>query len=405
MEDESANIPELYEELFSLFRDGRSEIVRGSIELLLDQTETESLIEYILKNPKKLRIILLLIGSDVTGVSENAMKSLINLSQKTEIAEELCINLNAIEYSMDNLMEQIKPCSSVPYHLTPNLMFISNLTRCSTGRNCFITRNKQRKNAYFLFLFECLSNTRSEKEVEMALNIINNCTSCEEGRNSLFDYSLGIEVLNKISNILLDSLRCDSSKNIDIVISIISHVCVDRNLHKTIVSEKCRVIPTLCCVVYPDESHKYLRTKKSGNTLMELQNKTILFGSSSEKCNINIESNLGNEIYSLPERKNNDQGFADSNSRNVSEYIVNFAVGPVNCNISQDIFDCLLVVSSTVEGRQLLRKHGAYEVLRVWHLYEEKVEIITGIENIIHLLVYSEEELLEQDNNSGYIGI
>jgi len=40
---------------------------------------------------------------------------------------------------------------------------------------------------------------------------------------------------------------------------------------------------------------------------------------------------------------------------------------------------------------------GFYEVLRVWHLKENDAAIRASIEEFVHLFVYSEEELAEQD--------
>lgn len=48
-------------------------------------------------------------------------------------------------------------------------------------------------------------------------------------------------------------------------------------------------------------------------------------------------------------------------------------------------------------GRGGLREQGVYEVLRVSHLLEKANELKTIIEEMVHLIVYSEEELAEQD--------
>ena len=91
----------IFEELFSLLSVKNDEVIRGSIDLLLDQSETESLREFLLGNTKYLRHIILFVGSDICDVSGKAMKILVNLSQYSEISDELCTRLSAIEYSMD----------------------------------------------------------------------------------------------------------------------------------------------------------------------------------------------------------------------------------------------------------------------------------------------------------------
>ncbi|PHJ25151.1 hypothetical protein CSUI_001003 [Cystoisospora suis] len=62
------------------------------------------------------------------------------------------------------------------------------------------------------------------------------------------------------------------------------------------------------------------------------------------------------------------------------------------------IIDCFTALASTPTGRNALREAGVYEVLRCVHLLEEENSVVKeGIEEIVHLLVYSEEELKEQD--------
>ncbi|PPS95032.1 Armadillo-type fold containing protein [Cryptosporidium hominis] len=401
-EDDKINLFGVYEELFHLLRDGKDEVIKGSMELLLDQSEMESLSEFLSNNPNYFRSILLLIGNDISSISECALKILINLSQKSEIGEELCRNWSAIEYSMDNLREQIKSNSTVPYHLSLNLMLISNLTRYSKGREKFFDKSRQSKSFYLTYLLECLSNSRDKKEREMIINILNNCTYCSQGRVFLFDSNLGIELLNKVSELMLATSRKDDLIMTKSLMSIITHVCLDKNLHTIISKKDCNVIPSLCCLVYPNESHRNLRYRKSSNILSELQNKTIFFDSKREGTNSNNIS--FNEFENRNPKKKcggDDEEFTDSAAEDkVSEFIKKNAIGPVNKNISQDVFDCILVLISTINGRTFLRELGAYEVLRLWHLYESKDEIISGIEDIIHLLVYSEDELLQQDNSS-----
>ncbi|KAK9173953.1 protein of unknown function (DUF384) family protein [Cryptosporidium meleagridis] len=400
-EDDKINLFGVYEELFRLLRDGKDEVIKGCMELLLDQSEMESLSEFLSKNPNYFRSILLLIGNDISSISEFALKILINLSQKSEVGEELCRNWSAIEYSMDNLREQIKSNSTVPYHLSLNLMLISNLTRYSKGREKFFDKSRQSKSFYLTYLLECLSNSRDEKEKEMIISILNNCTYCNQGRAFLFESNLGIEVLNKVSELMLETSRKDDLKMTKSIMSIITHVCLDKKLHTIISKKDCSVIPSLFCLVYPNEDHRNLRYRKSSNILSELQNKTIFFDS---KCEGTPYDNSSfNEFDNKnPKKKceSYDEEFTDFTGEDkVSEFIKKNATGPVDKNISQDVFDCILVLISTINGRTFLRELGAYEILRVWHLYESKDEIINGIEDIIHLLVYSEDELLQQDNS------
>ncbi|KAJ1604315.1 hypothetical protein OJ253_3743 [Cryptosporidium canis] len=396
-ENSEINLYTIYDELFGLLRDKRQEVVQGSLELLLDQSETESLSEYLLTNPEHFRRILLLIGSDYSLISECTLKILINLSQKIEVGRELSSSWGAIEYSMNNLKEQAKPGSTVPYHLGLNLMLVSNLTRTSEGRARFFTKSRQSKGSYLPYLLECLSNPRKEEERGMAINIINNFTSCGEGRAFLFESDIGIEILNIISGLLLAADK-SKLKVVDGLMSIVTHICVDKNMHQIITKKHSDVIQILCCLIYPGYSHIHLRNKKSSNALLELQNKTIYFDS---RCKTNSRGDSSNDTYnddSYEEYEEHGNETIDSvKDDTISEFIRKNSVGPIHENLSKDVFDCILVLTSTPEGRIFLREIGAYEVLRVWHLYESNNEITSGIEDIIHLLVYSEDELLQQD--------
>ncbi|KAK6590983.1 hypothetical protein RS030_111750 [Cryptosporidium xiaoi] len=391
---ESFSSEQIFEDLFSLLSTKNDEVIRGTIDLLLDQSETEALREFLLKDTKHLRHVILFVGNDICEVSEKAMKILINLSQNSEVVDVLCTRFSVIEYTMDNLREQMRRSTTFPYHLELNLMLISNLTRFSNGRDAFLVKNKHKKSLYLPFLLECLLNPKTEVEREMVISIVNNCTSCESGRNFLFETDVGIDILNKISEILLKSIKGDNFELINTILSIITHICVDRKLHSLIKSMNCNIVYTLCCLIYPDEPNSNLRRRKSKSILKSLQNKMVLIDSTGDYKTINNKAEDVTDDGTLFEEEAVD---SVSGQNIIPESISKFAIGPIKEEFSQEIFDCILVLSSTMEGRDILRNLGFYEILRVWHLYESNKEVITGIESIVHLFVYSEEELNSQD--------
>ncbi|KAL7067746.1 hypothetical protein ACR3K2_16550 [Cryptosporidium serpentis] len=395
----SLDTAKVFDELFKLLRHNQIEVIAGSIELLLDQSETPAFISYISKYPKSLRSLLLLIGNDEEILSTNAIKTLINLSQNPNISEELCSNLLAIEYTMDNLREQIRRSSGVPYHCNLNLMLISNLTRSSKGRECFFKKTQKNESLYLPYLLELLYGSNNKEEQEMIINIFNNCTSCEQGRKLITESSIGIEIVNVLSGVFLKMIQ--KKESCETIVGILTHLCIDRECHEFLMKDDCRVIKILCCTLYPSRNNKLLRYKKSESALSLLENKILHFQLADKyevqdlsylSCEVNDDSSKRKEII-------DETCELELSGKKINFFIEENSVGPVNSNISQSIFDCILVLLSTDKVREYLRGLGLYEVLRVWHLYEQDQSIKKGIENMVHLVVYNEQELAQQDND------
>ncbi|PFH33768.1 hypothetical protein BESB_079840 [Besnoitia besnoiti] len=77
------------------------------------------------------------------------------------------------------------------------------------------------------------------------------------------------------------------------------------------------------------------------------------------------------------------------------------AYGPAGSVLSRKlVVDCLAALALTETGRVSMRESGIYEVLRCVHLLEDKNSPVREeIENMVHVLVYSEEELKQQDED------
>ncbi|OII71570.1 hypothetical protein cand_032830 [Cryptosporidium andersoni] len=392
----SLDTTKVFDELFKLLRHNQIEVIAGSIELLLDQSETSTLISYISKYPKSLRSLLLLIGNDEEILSTNAIKTLINLSQNPNISEELCSNLSAIEYTMDNLREQMRRSTGTPYHCDLNLMLISNLTRSSKGREFFLKKTPKNESLYLPYLLELLYGSNNKEEQEMIINIFNNCTSCEQGRKLITESSIGIEIVNVLSGIFLKMVQ--KKESCKTIVGIFTHLCIDRECHEFLMKDDCKVIKILCCILYPSRNNK-LRYNKSESALSLLENKILHFQSADKyevqdlsylSCEVNDNSSKGKEII--------DETYElELNEKKIHFFIEENSVGPVNSDTSQNIFDCILVLLSTAKVREYLRSLGLYEILRVWHLYEQDQSIKKGIEDMVHLVVYNEQELAQQD--------
>ncbi|CBZ50083.1 conserved hypothetical protein [Neospora caninum Liverpool] len=76
------------------------------------------------------------------------------------------------------------------------------------------------------------------------------------------------------------------------------------------------------------------------------------------------------------------------------------AYGPAGSALSRKlIVDCFSALALTETGRTSMRESGIYEVLRCVHLDEKNSPVREEIENMVHVLVYSEEELKQQDED------
>ncbi|KFH03573.1 hypothetical protein TGVAND_222192 [Toxoplasma gondii VAND] len=77
------------------------------------------------------------------------------------------------------------------------------------------------------------------------------------------------------------------------------------------------------------------------------------------------------------------------------------AYGPAGSALSRSVVvNCFSALALTETGRNSMRESGIYEVLRCVHLLEEQTSPVRQeIENMVHILVYSEEELRQQDED------
>eukprot|EP00920_Eleutheroschizon_duboscqi_P008830 GHVT01020236.1.p1 GENE.GHVT01020236.1~~GHVT01020236.1.p1 ORF type:complete len:209 (-),score=36.87 GHVT01020236.1:508-1134(-) len=88
-------------------------------------------------------------------------------------------------------------------------------------------------------------------------------------------------------------------------------------------------------------------------------------------------------------------------SRNLPPCVESDAFGLVEeADDRKLVFQCFIALAKTADGRSALRRHNIYEIFRLWHLLESDNSITTAIEDMIHLLVYSEEELAQQDSET-----
>ncbi|KEP63096.1 UNVERIFIED_CONTAM: hypothetical protein HHA_222192 [Hammondia hammondi] len=77
------------------------------------------------------------------------------------------------------------------------------------------------------------------------------------------------------------------------------------------------------------------------------------------------------------------------------------AYGPAGSVLSRKVVvDCFSALALTETGRNSMRESGIYEVLRCVHLLEDQTSPVREeIEDMVHVLVYSEEELKQQDED------
>jgi len=174
-------------------------------------------------------------------------------------------------------------------------------------------------------------------------------------------------------------------------IQVIRHLCVDVKCHEDIFGPKCELVPRMCCCVYPKrgKEREILRTTTS---VINEGWVRVNDGASIESIAMNTLSE-NNE----PEKCQKEDCSTD-NLRSVHELIENESFGIIEDLPSRmGLVACFLGLSGSALGRNELKGMGFYEVLRVWHLKENDATIRASIEEFVHLFVYSEEELAEQD--------
>lgn len=59
--------------------------------------------------------------------------------------------------------------------------------------------------------------------------------------------------------------------------------------------------------------------------------------------------------------------------------------------------DCLSQLCATKKSREFLRSKGAYEILREYHKWEENRKALYYCENIVNILIRTEEEIGAED--------
>lgn len=61
------------------------------------------------------------------------------------------------------------------------------------------------------------------------------------------------------------------------------------------------------------------------------------------------------------------------------------------------LLDCLSQICATRKNREYLRSKGTYEILREYHKWETNRKALYYTENIVNILIRTEEEIGEED--------
>eukprot|EP00920_Eleutheroschizon_duboscqi_P008820 GHVT01020220.1.p1 GENE.GHVT01020220.1~~GHVT01020220.1.p1 ORF type:complete len:586 (-),score=80.33 GHVT01020220.1:508-2265(-) len=395
------------------------------------------------------RQLLRRIGDDsLPETSREVMKALVNLSDLPRI-ENAILAAGGVARVMANLRDQSN--GEAPRHEEVNLMLLANLTRTSAGQAKFLqlsAANGEQANASATGLFitrilalllepvQPAADANLPDKALYGLNVLVNITTHAEGRRLLVNDNL-LAFTNLCSQLCPTTFRNSASaraRRRSLILRICAHLCASSQTHRTFAGEDCDVLPRLGCLVYPPKNSKLrdmegtpakveglYTADKAGNlkTVKHASRTSAAPGGSEECCSPSVldKTDIAPQSFGAEGGADKAEGGSASTatdvtapsktagvhrrSRNLPPCVESDAFGLVEeADDRKLVFQCFIALAKTADGRSALRRHNIYEIFRLWHLLESDNSITTAIEDMIHLLVYSEEELAQQDSET-----
>eukprot|EP00918_Siedleckia_nematoides_P093225 GHVU01204648.1.p1 GENE.GHVU01204648.1~~GHVU01204648.1.p1 ORF type:complete len:488 (+),score=69.16 GHVU01204648.1:203-1666(+) len=371
------------------------------------------------------------------GGAENesrfAVTALVNMSEDEELCEAMVAS-SVVSAAFDNLKDQLR--NDAARHEELNLMLLANVTRIPSGCDAFISRGGApytKRLTIILSQSPCPSQDRQYPDRYLwAIHIVANVTTNMRGRK-LFD-AWDFEIIS--SNLAVEARR-------PLVLQSLLHMCSEpAALARTLFGDdggsaagrgkalmdadggNVRDTP-------PDRSQEReadkkteeniasnsLKSKSSATNFVSHLLKTVrlchhgsdrpVLSSDAEALPRDPPPPAGTASQSAPEHAITAGAWGNKNRERASGGVdkdTNTGLGSIkgaSLTATEDERDSLIrVIRSlchTPTGRELLRVGGCYEALRDFHLEEPSEKIRERIEDMVHLLHYSEEELRSQD--------
>ncbi|CEM29659.1 unnamed protein product [Vitrella brassicaformis CCMP3155] len=356
-----------FEELIGFISDPRVSARSGAIDIVVGFATNKAFVDFCSDRERAKSVVKPLLRQLGQGneLSHKALTALINLAEIPEIVSSM-LDASGVRRLMESLWDMMaaresRSHDSTPLHEELNLMLLANLTRDDKGvAHVLQTHEKEESRGSFLatllkLFFDPPAPSEDREHPDRCLwvgHILFNVTGTQEGREAFLKGAP--HTLNALSKQLRYTGRRPT------VLQTLRHTALDQSAHQKLLADQVELMPRALTLVYPPKGPKRDRPVIEGQ---------------------------GNGVTEAP--------VADAS---VHPIIDTDGFGPVRDeSVRKLVADIVFILGATKSGREGLRRLGAYEVLRAWHLNEEADHIRDQIENMVHLFHYEEEELDEQD--------
>lgn len=428
----------------------RPDVLLQILQLLLQCSGDADLLKFIIKTFKShsedtrkretvirsLRRLLRLIGGTDGGLSAMATEILINLTAN----EELCA-LMLSEYKdmttvlMENLKRQQqqqqrslsnKHDDDVPLHLGVSLMLLSNITRHKPALDVIFSPQLPLPDYHLLpcilLLYDAPRDPESPYWKEQGiflLHILRNVTVCDEA--VVFLLTRRMQTINKIMDLLcympplcqgpflMLALRLSCREQLHHLLLPTAHEALQKQLEdhcrnqqqepqqaeeaKPKPEEDCRLLLALCCFLYP---------KPESAQRAKARDEVAAQDAEEESQRQQQQAAQGEQMNQQEHPRQPDTRTTGVTERQRLRFlhpaVDASSYGPAPDAKARSLaVDCLAALATSSHARETLRWFGVYEVLRAVFCIETDETIRDKIEQMVHVLVYSEEELQQQD--------
>ncbi|KAL8271015.1 hypothetical protein Esti_005056 [Eimeria stiedai] len=427
-------------ELLSLIeaQQRRPDVLLQVLQLLLQCSADAGLLHFLIRafeSPKPqqqqqqrevvvrgLRRLLRLIGGRDGRLSALATEVLINLTANEELTALLLEEYKDLpSVLLDNLKRQQQQQQrqqgqqgedDVPIHLGVTLMLLSNVTRHKAAIKVLFAPDLPVPDFYLLPFVLLLHDAPRDPQAAFwkecgvfLLHILRNVTACDEAVDFLLTRRM------RTVNNIIDLLRhmpplCQAP-----FLTIMLRLACREQLHSLLLptspqqlqqevaarckqqqqqqqqqqpEEACRLLRALCCFLYPKAGSAQRAKAQAELATLDAE-----------------QQQQQQEQQQRQEEAAGQSGLTEKQRLRYLHPIVDVSsYGPSTDLKARSLaVDCLAALAVSTHGRETLRWFGVYEVLRAVFCIEveEAIRHVDKVEEMVHVLVYTEEELQQQD--------
>uniref|UniRef100_A0A0G4FBV0 Protein HGH1 C-terminal domain-containing protein n=1 Tax=Chromera velia CCMP2878 TaxID=1169474 RepID=A0A0G4FBV0_9ALVE len=379
----------------------REDLRSQAFDAVLAFSQQSVLLDFLKKEENEktaIKSLLRAVDDENVEIAKTSLKTMINLAESHQLCERM-LKSRGVARVMDSLRQQAKRKTANQNFEHLHLMLLTNLTQLDTGKAALLqlTEKDEALKGMFLNLIcdLCLRPIEPTSDREMAdkyihaVHLLVNISASKKGRHELS--ARGGALLSS----LLCFLRAPQNNPARVTLprreaclQLLWNLCADAECHEAMgvvegeeVSEAAGVVCQIGAALLPP----------SGDKRRRLRAKThIREGMVGQGAGCSDENAGSMRVEVIEEDK--------EDLTSVHPFILREACGPpVSLEARRSLLSSVTQLLKTKSGREAGRKAGLFDVLRIWDLSEETGEIKEGISEIVHLLVFSEEELEEQD--------